>query len=272
MGEYIVWAQKWPVAIVIAGICILGIVCKGIASAFCFSLIRQVKRLTKGKRIRKHSMSSRLVAGYEQAMESGDGILDVDSYIEEAVLCAKVGNVSTYHLENMNLVAMVATITLGAVGAMAAYMQSAPAAEICFVFATGLAFTGIGGMMEVCFRNDYYRTMYQISMENYLQHNLQAEMKKKREKETQVRQQRVERTSEMFGGKMRNLRVTQEEEPEEKALLAAAKEQMAMPDKEYDRASAYSKKVHTSNQRNFTEVDGSQQELLEEMLRELLMK
>lgn len=186
--QYDLWLSRWPVVYVMVGLCVVGVLCKFISNLATLVLVWQVKRVNLGKRISRRSMTKHLLDAYRKKIRKGIVIEDLERYVQEALAGAKAFGVSIAQLENGNLTMMVSCFTLGAVNSMIAYLSGSSDSEIVFVFAVGLALTGICVIAEVCFHNDYYRMMYLISMQNYLENEYRYEIATELEHEEEARQ------------------------------------------------------------------------------------
>lgn len=186
--QYELWLSRWPVVYVMVGFCIVGVLCKLISNLATYGLLRQAKRVSRGKRISRRSMTKHLLDSYRKMVRKGIVIEDLERYVQEALAGAKAFGVSIAQLENTNLTMMVVCFTLGAVNSMIAYLNGSSDSEIVFVFTIGLALTGICVIVEVCFHNDYYRMMYLIGMQNYLENEYRYEITAELEHEEEARQ------------------------------------------------------------------------------------
>lgn len=186
--QYELWLSRWPVVYVMVGLCMVGVLCKIISNLATFGLLRQAKRVNQGKRISKRSMTKHLLDAYRKKVRKGIVIEDLERYVQEALAGAKAFGISIAQLENGNLTMMVLCFTLGAVNSMIAYLNGSSDSEIVFVFTVGLALTGICVIAEVCFHNDYYRMMYLLGMQNYLENEYRYEIALELEHEEEERQ------------------------------------------------------------------------------------
>lgn len=206
--QYEIWLSRWPIIYVMIGFCVFGILCKLIAGISCMRLAVQVKRLAQGKSVDKHSMTRELIAGYREYLRNGVEVQDMDNYIEEAVAGERLLGIHVYQLENMNLTMMVTCFTLGVIGSLVAFLNGARDDEIVFIFTVGLALTGIMVIAEVLFRNDYYRMLYLLGMQNYLTNVVRVEEAEEAEQQAELEQARQERKEVLWENENKEARET----------------------------------------------------------------
>lgn len=273
--QYELWMKEWPVVYVILGLAVFGVLCKMFADIGMAKMAGQVKRLQNGKKIRRKDIL-KLVRRFKKHRKEQSTAERLERNVEETAARAKVMGVAIYPLENWNLVMIVACFLLGMLSSLHAFLSGADDREIVFLFVTGLFGTGIGVLAELLFATEYYRMLFVLGMENYLEGSMPgAVYETEKVQDLKANVEKVQRTeTEDRKTKRRKLQSVPVSEKtmqkEEKQIWENLQQKNPEEMRKEQREQKLEPKPETNKKAH--EESADQSELLEEILRSLLVE